>query len=78
MKYEISPVVFANTSCPKDYACLKNSTGPECEVIQKEVDGILYTLCAGLPRCHYCEIDKYSQKYCMCPVRIELYEKHNR
>jgi len=77
MKSKISPSTFAKTSCPKNYICLNNDGGPDCEVVQKEEDGIIYTLCAGLPRCHYCEIDKLSQKYCMCPVRIELYEKHN-
>jgi len=76
MSYEVSPEAMKKTTCSKGFRCLNESVGPDCEVIRKVVTGVLLNLCAAKPFCSYCQPVKGDEGFCLCPVRVELYEKY--
>ncbi len=66
----------APVECEKDMACLKGQEGfPLCRV-DKPIAELLFVTAKPLPPCRHLRFFG-NGAYCTCPVRKELYRRHN-
>lgn len=69
-------VLEAATECEHALACLQDESYPLCRVVSKIATGVLATYCPQGAPCTYCQPAIKSEGFCVCPVRIELYERY--
>jgi hypothetical protein len=68
--------VKAPVECDRDMACLKGQKGfPLCRV-EKPIAELLFVTAKPLPSCR-CMRFFGNGAYCTCPVRKELYRRHD-
>lgn len=74
---EVSETARNETACEHGLACLrKDGARPLCNVLSKIATGVLSTHCPLQPPCPYCQPAIRNEGFCVCPVRIEIYEKY--
>ena len=66
----------APVDCDNDMACLKGHEDyPLCEA-EKQIADLLFVAAKPLPSCRHMRFFG-NGAYCTCPVRKELYKRHN-
>ena len=69
-------VLEKTTECAHEYSCLNEDSFPCCEVVAKAATGVLLVFCAKKSSCPYCQDIKTHTGFCVCPLRIKLYEEY--
>ena len=64
------------TRCKKDFSCLSPETRDCCKVTDSPTPDIIFTGCWKRDDCPYCLRFGGAESVCECPVRIEIYNKH--
>ena len=76
MNVEISEDALRKTErCPRGMQCLKNGGRPECRVERMVVGNGVFVYSKDFNICSY-RISHARSYVCICPVRIELFQRY--
>ena len=74
--YVSDVTIKATTRCHKEFSCLCGSRKDLCPVDYYISDGLTFVTCVGDTNCDY-RTPYGDSVICLCPVRIELYNKYS-
>jgi len=78
MAYQISEDTKKRTlKCSYNFECLNNDKFATCGIDKEISGGLIINKICNQKVCNYF-LDAGSRHICACPIRVEIYRRHNR